>query len=253
MLTKTSVLAALLLISAISSTSTSAQTSGKDSVITASSADSVHSGSNSDSHLFIASTARALPAGQGYVSVGGTVWPVIDVAVGATDWLTINATTTWLPLGRSYGSDVFILVTSAKAKILEQDGLAVAVGGSYGLITDMVHDNIGMDAIYGIATYETREASATISLYKSIGGEWASLTAGGTISLIRGVALMAEGWIPIGGGTTLFTSNGETLLTGGARLTMGMFNADLGALGTVGTDGLNDISPFIRLSLAFGK
>jgi hypothetical protein len=249
-----SLAAALLLAGALFGSTAHAATPGNDSTQSSSTVDSATSSSNTESHLFIASTARSLPAGEGYVSVGGLWWPVLDVAVGATDWLTLNVTATWYPL-RSYG-DLLPAIFSAKARVLEHDGLDLAIGGSYVTQMSSMFSDIGSGAgaLFCIATYGTDEVSATVSLYQTItaNGGWTTVAAGGTLRLTEGMALMAEGWIPVGSEESLFTDDGASLLTGGARFMIGSFSADLGAFCHVGTEGLEVIGPLARFSLAFG-
>ena len=187
------------------------------------------------SRLFLAPTARTLPAGDGYVGDYYLFFPV--VAYGAADWLTLSGGMSIFP-GLPLGDQLFYL--APKVAVVRSETFNVAVGATYLRLGWSNFVDAWGGVGYGVTTLGGEDAAVTFGL----GWPFASggttrepwMMAGGELRLTNGVKLVAEGW--------KFPGSSDVPLIGGIRFLGERIAVDFGLLRVLGVE-MTGVVPWV--------
>ena len=182
------------------------------------------------SRLFFASTGRALPKGQGYISDFWLFFPF--VGYGVTDWFTIAGGTPIFP--GAFGEVIYL---APKITLFDRGRTSLAVGALSFFVTDQVEEgNAGI--LYGVGTFGSRDNAVTLGAgwfyaqtdgYGDIADEPVILL-GGERRISRHVKLVTENWLSLSDGV-------DGMVSGGVRFIGDRLSADLGLAAMPGEGG----------------
>ncbi len=185
--------------------------------------------------LFLAPTARTLPAGDGYVGDYFLFFPV--VAYGAADWLTLSGGMSVFP-GLPLQDQLFYV--APKVRLLQRRSVDVAVGVTYLRLgwSDFVDAWGGVG--YGVTTVGSEDAALTVGLGWPFASGGASrepwMMGGGELRVARGLKLLAEAW--------KFPGSSDVPVIGGLRFLGERIAVDFGLLRVFGVD-MTGVVPWI--------
>lgn len=156
--------------------------------------------------LLLAPTARTMGGGEARLSLLSYIVP--NVTYGVTDRIDISATG-FLSFGDGAG---VLPLLGAKATVIEQDGVQAAIGAS-----TLIPIAGGVDGFvvvpYGVVTVGSDVRSLTVAVGGAIAGSFDGpvesadgvvVSVGGEIQVSNSVKLLAESYVPIGGGAAAF-------------------------------------------------
>jgi len=188
---------------------------------------------DSESHLFIGATARALPAGHGYFSVRELGLGAFQV--GVTDRFSIGAgTVLWYPKA---------VVLTPKYQVYRGPTVSAAVGVAH--LTRFGKEGFGV--AYGVVTKEFENGSLTSGvgwLYARAGhdsGGTAVAMIGGERRISSRVDLVTENYVFVRGGA---------LTSAGVRVKKGRFTSEFGLMAPI-FEGDFIVGPIINLGYKF--
>jgi hypothetical protein len=142
--------------------------------------------------LFVAPTARALRAGEGYFSAYEIVLPYF--AYGLTDFLAIGGGVSLIPGSEGQLYYVAPKITPVRTKNFDLAGGVLYMGATSS------SDHVGI--VYGLGTYGTRRASLSAGLGWGFSGEGFSnqpiLLIGGELQVSDSLKIISENWFPFG-------------------------------------------------------
>ncbi len=187
------------------------------------------------SRLFLAPTARTLPAGDGYVGDYYIFFPV--VGYGAADWFTVSGGMSVFP-GIRLQDQLFYL--APKVRVLHRPSFDAAVGVTYLRLgwSELVDAWGGV--AYGVTTLGSEDAALTIGLGWPFASGGASrepwMMGGGELRVARGLKLLAEAW--------KFPGSSEVPVIGGIRFLGERIAVDFGLLRVFGAD-MTGVVPWV--------
>jgi hypothetical protein len=176
--------------------------------------------------LLFAPTAYNLRRGEGYFSDYYVVLP--GVAYGVTDRVTIGGGVSLVP---GAGASQLLYVTP-KVGVVQREGAALAVGGLFATIPDLLDEDNGprsFGVLYGVGTLGSRENNATLGVgFGYVGGDLSGtpvLMLGGQRRVARRLALVTENYAAPGAFDSALLSYGARILGEQVALDLGFFNA----------------------------
>lgn len=199
-------------------------------------------------HLFLP-TARTVGGGAGRIGLS----PYPEVVYGVTDRVDLNATGYLLASSDDFGISPLV---GAKATVVEQPGLAVAIGASAIATFDSPTTYYDVDGTplpgteggteflavpYAVATFGDATRSASVAVGGLIGSfddaievaDGVVVGVGGELQISNGVKLFAEGYVPFGAGDS------GLLVIPGVRFFGDRFSFDV--VGFLATDFTNTV------------
>jgi len=143
--------------------------------------------------LFFAPTARPLNGGQGYFSAYEVFFPFLAYGVGAN--LTLAGGMSLIP-----GATTQLFYLAPKITLYNSDRLSLAGGGLYLNTTAAFEEFSGAGIVYGVGSYGTDRAAATLGLgWGFYGDDFANdpiLMLGGELRVSSSVKFITENWFP---------------------------------------------------------